>query len=124
MLDAKEPKFNLANDVSEINVTKSKNYNKSVVKISEIELKKHKEFLKTELKKNFYWTFLILYSFSKSTVSLTFTSLNPEFSNKKQIFFLIQDKSYSELLWELSFPSPLLIIDYLSFFSLLIEIFE
>ena len=54
LLDAKEPKFNLANDVSEINVTKSKNYNKSVVKISEIELKKHKEFLKTELKKNFY----------------------------------------------------------------------
>ena len=54
LLDAKEPKFNLANDVSESNVTKSKNYNKSVVKISEIELKKHKEFLKTELKKNFY----------------------------------------------------------------------
>jgi DNA polymerase-3 subunit epsilon len=54
LLDAKEPKFNLANDVSEINVTKTKNYNKSVVKISEIELKKHKEFLKTELKKNFY----------------------------------------------------------------------
>ena len=54
LLDAKEPKFNLANDVSEINVIKSKNYNKSVVKISEIELKKHKEFLKAELKKNFY----------------------------------------------------------------------
>ena len=54
LLDAKEPKFNLANDVSEINVIKSKNYNKSVVKISEIEIKKHKEFLKAELKKNFY----------------------------------------------------------------------
>tara|TARA_B100001057_G_scaffold490124_1_gene577761 strand:- start:1412 stop:2071 length:660 start_codon:yes stop_codon:yes gene_type:complete len=54
LLDAKEPKFNLANDVSEINVIKSKNYNKSVVKISEIEIKKHKEFLKVELKKNFY----------------------------------------------------------------------
>ena len=54
LLDAKEPKFNLANTVSEINFTKSKNYNKSVVKISEIELKKHKEFLKANLKKNFY----------------------------------------------------------------------
>jgi len=54
LLDAKEPKFNLSNTVSEINFTKSKNYNKSVVKISEIELKKHKEFLKANLKKNFY----------------------------------------------------------------------
>ena len=54
LLDAKEPKFNLSNTVSETNFTKSKNYNKSVVKISEIELKKHKEFLKANLKKNFY----------------------------------------------------------------------
>ncbi len=54
LLDAKEPKFNLSNTVSDINFTKSKNYNKSVVKISEIELKKHKEFLKANLKKNFY----------------------------------------------------------------------
>ena len=54
LLDAKEQKFNLANTVSEINFTKSKNYNKSIVKISEIELKKHKEFLKANLKKNFY----------------------------------------------------------------------
>ena len=54
LLDVKEPKFNLTNNVSEINITKSKNYNKSVVEISEIELKKHKEFLKSELKKNFY----------------------------------------------------------------------
>ena len=54
LLDAKEPKFNLSNNVSEINVNKAKDYNKKVLKISEIELKKHKEFLKSELKKNFY----------------------------------------------------------------------
>ena len=54
LLDAKEPKFDLSNNVSEINIKKAKDYNKTVVKISEAELKKHKDFLKSELKKNFY----------------------------------------------------------------------
>jgi len=54
LLDAKEPKFNLSNSVSEINIKKAKDYNKAVVKISEAEIKKHKDFLKSELKKNFY----------------------------------------------------------------------
>jgi DNA polymerase III subunit epsilon len=54
LLDVKEPKFNLSNNPSEQNINKAKDYNKSIVKISELELKKHKEFLKTELKKNFY----------------------------------------------------------------------
>ena len=54
LLDAKEPKFNLSNSVSEINIKKAKNYNKTVVKISDVEIKKHKDFLKLELKKNFY----------------------------------------------------------------------
>lgn len=54
LLDAKEPKFNLSNNLSEQNINKAKDYSKSIVKISEVELKKHKEFLKTELKKNFY----------------------------------------------------------------------
>ena len=54
LLDAKEPKFNLSNNISEININKAKDYSKKVVKISDIELKKHKEFLKLELKKNFY----------------------------------------------------------------------
>jgi len=54
LLDAKEPKFNLSNSPSEQNINKAKDYSKSIVKISEAELKKHKEFLKTELKKNFY----------------------------------------------------------------------
>ena len=56
LLDAKEPKFDLS--FSSKDETKSfirdKTYNKSVLEISEIELKKHKEFLKSELKKNFY----------------------------------------------------------------------
>ena len=54
LLDAKEPKFNLSNSDSEINIKKAKDYNKTVVKISETEIKKHKNFLKSELKKNFY----------------------------------------------------------------------
>ena len=54
LLDAKEPKFNLSNSPSEQNINKAKDYSKSIVKISEVELKKHKEFLKNELKKNFY----------------------------------------------------------------------
>ena len=54
LLDAKEPKFNLSNSVSEMNTEKAKDYNKMVVKISEVEIEKHKDFLKSELKKNFY----------------------------------------------------------------------
>ena len=54
LLDAKEPKFNLSSDNSEKDVIKTKNYNKEVVNISETEIKLHKDFLKKELKKNFY----------------------------------------------------------------------
>ena len=54
LLDVREPKFNLSNSLSEQNINKAKDYSKSIVKISEVELKKHKEFLKTDLKKNFY----------------------------------------------------------------------
>ena len=53
LLDVKEPKFNLSNYLEQ-NINKVKDYNKTIVKISEAELKKHKEFLKSELKKNFY----------------------------------------------------------------------
>tara|TARA_B100000963_G_scaffold342229_1_gene342875 strand:+ start:384 stop:1043 length:660 start_codon:yes stop_codon:yes gene_type:complete len=54
LLDAKEPKFALSNSVSEKNINRTKDYNKTVVEISNVELKRHKEFLKIELKKNFY----------------------------------------------------------------------
>ena len=53
LLDAKEPKFNLSNRTLDQNIN-TKDYNKSVLKISDYELKKHKDFLKSELKKNFY----------------------------------------------------------------------
>ena len=36
------------------NIIQSKNYNKKIVKISDTEVKLHKEFVKKELKKNFY----------------------------------------------------------------------
>ena len=54
LIDVREPKFNLSNTPSQQNINKAKDYSKTIVKISEVELKKHKEFLKLELKKNFY----------------------------------------------------------------------
>lgn len=54
LLDVKEPKFNLSNDSTEKNINKTKDYNKTIIQISENEIQKHKDFLKTELKKNFY----------------------------------------------------------------------
>ena len=53
LLDAKEPKFNLSSHF-EKNVIKNKNYNKQIVKITDEEASLHEEFLKKELKKNFY----------------------------------------------------------------------
>ena len=54
LLDAKEPKFNLSSNINELRLTRNQGYNKKVLDISEEEIKKHKEFLKKELKKNFY----------------------------------------------------------------------
>ena len=54
LLDAKEPKFNLSNNNPNQNIINTKDYSKKVIKISETEMKKHKDFLKAELKKNFY----------------------------------------------------------------------
>jgi DNA polymerase III subunit epsilon len=54
LLDVKEPKFNLSNSGSEKNCFKVNDYNKDILEISEAEKKKHKEFLKSDLKKNFY----------------------------------------------------------------------
>ena len=54
LLDVKEPKFNLSNNNLDQNFVQVKNYNKKITKISDTEIKKHKEFLKSELKKNFY----------------------------------------------------------------------
>ena len=54
LLDAKEPKFNLSNNIVEQSTNKSKDYSKTIVKISDDEIERHKAFLKNELKKNFY----------------------------------------------------------------------
>ena len=54
LLDVKEPKFNLSSNNLEKNFIKNKNYNKQIVDISDAELNNHKEFLKKEIKKNFY----------------------------------------------------------------------
>ena len=54
LLDAKEPKFNLSNNIAEQNISEVKGYSKTIIKIQDEEIKKHKDFLKLELKKNFY----------------------------------------------------------------------
>ena len=54
LLDAKEPKFNLSTNTVGQSVSTVKDYNKKIVKISDLEIKKHKDFVKSELKKNFY----------------------------------------------------------------------
>ena len=54
LLDAKEPKFDLSNNIEAHRLSQVKDYSKTIVKISEDEIKKHKEFLKSELRKNFY----------------------------------------------------------------------
>ena len=54
LLDAKEPKFNLSNNNSGQQISNTKGYSKLVLKISDDEILKHKKFLRSELKKNFY----------------------------------------------------------------------
>ena len=54
LLDVKEPKFNLSVNSPQKNIVLNKNYNKTILNISEDEIKLHKSFLKKELKKNFY----------------------------------------------------------------------
>jgi DNA polymerase III subunit epsilon len=54
LLDAKEPKLNLSSNNLDQNSFIVKKYNKTILKIAEPELNKHKDFLKNQLKKNFY----------------------------------------------------------------------
>ncbi len=56
LLDAKEPKFNLSSSVQNLSEKKdiNVNYSKNIYKISDTELKDHRNFLKSEIKKNFY----------------------------------------------------------------------
>ncbi|MDC1212536.1 DNA polymerase III subunit epsilon [Pelagibacteraceae bacterium] len=54
LLDAKEPKLNLSSNNLTQSVSAAKGYNKNIVNVSEDEIKRHKLFLKRDLKKNFY----------------------------------------------------------------------
>jgi DNA polymerase-3 subunit epsilon len=58
LLDAKEPKLKFVNENLEVNEENkkniSKNYCKTVVELTQEEIKLHNEFLKKELKKNYY----------------------------------------------------------------------
>ena len=58
LLDAKEPKLIFSDENTETNVSNrtmiKKNYCKTVIKPTDIELELHKDFLKKEIKKNYY----------------------------------------------------------------------
>ena len=56
LIDQKEPTLNFQSDETKTSLksNESKNYFKKVVSPSAEELKKHKEYLKTNLKKNFF----------------------------------------------------------------------
>jgi DNA polymerase-3 subunit epsilon len=54
LLDVKEPKFNLSSVNNSKTFASIDDYNKEIVKVSEKELKEHKDFMKKEFKKNFY----------------------------------------------------------------------
>ena len=55
LLDAKEPKFSFGSETEKkSNKIQVINYSKKIVNLSEEELKKHKSFLKAELKKNYF----------------------------------------------------------------------
>ena len=56
LLDVKEPKFNLSSENILSNQTSgvNKTYNKKILEISDTDINKHKNFLKSEIKKNFY----------------------------------------------------------------------
>lgn len=54
LLGVKEPSFNLSAKKEDQKIIKDKSYNKNIFNIPESEIKQHREFLKRELKKNFY----------------------------------------------------------------------
>ena len=57
LLDQKEPTLNFKNEDNErviINSKNTKQYYKKVIKPTDEELKRHKEYLKSSLKKNFF----------------------------------------------------------------------
>ena len=55
LLDQKEPKLDFKNiEFSDVNFKKNKNTERKIVKINEEELKKHKEYIKKDLSKNFF----------------------------------------------------------------------
>ena len=56
LIDQKEPLFQFQNETenNNIDLIKPKNYSKKIIKITQDEYEKHKNFLKTDLKKNFF----------------------------------------------------------------------
>ena len=87
LLDAKEPKLIFSNENSENKITNreniNKNYCKIIVKPTLEEVTLHSNFLKKELKKNYYWTVLFKYNSLKSIFFSILILLKPDFSNNK-----------------------------------------
>jgi len=87
LLDAKEPKLMFSNENLETNIKNStninENYCKTIVEPTLDEIKLHSNFLKKELKKNYYWITLFKYNSLKSIFSSILILLKPDFSNNK-----------------------------------------
>ena len=85
LLDAKEPKLIFSNERIDLNLenrkSSNKKYCKVILKPNSEEINLHNNFLKKELKKNYYWIVLFRYSSLKSIFSSIFTLLKPDFSN-------------------------------------------
>ena len=56
LLDVREPRFDLSSNPKNDSqhLKNIKKYNKKIIQVSDVEMSKHREFLKSELKKNFY----------------------------------------------------------------------
>jgi len=87
LIDAKEPKLLFSNENLETNLenrrNSKKNYCKKIIKPTPEELKLHSEFLRKELKKNYYWIVLFRYKSLKLIFSSIFILSKPDFSNNK-----------------------------------------
>ena len=87
LLDAKEPKLIFANEYIEVSNDDRKNiskeYCRTIIKPTLEETKLHSDFLKKELKKNYYWIVLLRYNSLKSISWSILILLKPDFSNNR-----------------------------------------
>ena len=77
ILDMKEPKFSLPQSNPLKTIADSTNHYKKIIEISELELKRHQEFLKKRFKKKLLLSFFYLVKFFKIHILINFNILKP-----------------------------------------------